>query len=67
MEIYSVGIDLLLWSLVGLSLLVRWLPIAVDFQRSDFRGNNEKLIWVSVAVLCHSWVQFCILSLAGTI
>jgi hypothetical protein len=41
---------LILWSILALAALVFWIIALVSILRNDFKGTNDKLIWILVVI-----------------
>jgi len=48
MELLTPSIGLVFWAIFSLCWFLLWLIALVDILRNNFRGRNEKLIWVLV-------------------
>jgi hypothetical protein len=48
MELLAPEFSLVGLSIVALALLGFWLVALIDILRNDFKGTNEKLIWILV-------------------
>lgn len=46
MDLIIPGYGLILWQLSGLIYLAFWVYALVDCVKSEFRGLNQKLIWL---------------------
>jgi len=48
MELLTPSFGLIFWTLFSSCWFLSWLIALVDILRSDFKHQNEKLIWVLV-------------------
>ena len=48
MELLTPSIGLIFWVLFSLCWFLLWLVALIDVLRNDFKGQNEKLMWVFV-------------------
>jgi Phospholipase_D-nuclease N-terminal len=47
----SASIGIMLFSLLQLALFIFWIFMIIDVVKSEFRGENDKLIWLLVTIL----------------
>ena len=50
MQLLTPEFPLLFWTLLGLGGLFFWVFALVDILRNNFKGDNEKMIWVMVVI-----------------
>ena len=50
MEIVTLESALLIWTIFTLAIIGFWIIAMADVLRHDFRGNNEKLIWILTVI-----------------
>lgn len=63
MELITPGYGLLIWQLSGLIYLGFWVYALFDCVRSDFRGPNQKLIWLILILFAPGIGTFLYLSM----
>lgn len=51
MELLAPSIGQIFWIIFSLCWFLLWLVALVDILRNDFKGQNEKLIWLLVILL----------------
>lgn len=52
------------FSLLGIALFAFWIWMLIDCAQRNFPGENDKLIWILVIVLC-SWLGALIYYIVG--
>lgn len=51
MELFSPGIGLIFWGLIGLTSVAVWIFALVDVVRRDFYRQNDKIVWALIILL----------------
>jgi hypothetical protein len=50
MELITSSIGLIIWALFSFCCLLLWVFALIDILRNEFKGQNEKLIWVLIII-----------------
>jgi hypothetical protein len=64
MDLITPGYDSLLWQLLGLTYFAFWVYALYDCVRNEFRGPNQKLIWVILILFAPVIGTFLYLSMS---
>jgi hypothetical protein len=49
MELFSISLGLLLWTLLSIPIVLLWVAALVSVLRNDFEGN-DKIVWIVLIV-----------------
>jgi hypothetical protein len=50
MELVVPENGLIIWSLILAAIFIFWIVALINILRNDFKGPNEKLIWIVVVI-----------------
>ena len=64
MDLVTHGYGLLIWQLSGLVYIGFWVYALFDSLKSDFRGPNQKLIWIILILFAPMIDTFLYLSMS---